>query len=315
MKVMISVILLSLFSLVGCSKPPVEVLKIGSNVWPGYELFFLARDKGYLSSDEVRLVELPNSTNVSQGLMNGNIHGGLLTLDEAIRLVDAGLPLKVILLVDFSRGGDVIIAREPWSGDELRNRTIAVESSAVGALMLEGFKQARDLKEDDLSVQYISVDQSERVFQDGTDLVVTFEPFRSRLLNMGGHQVFDSAEIPDLIVDALVVREDMLEPGHQVYLENMIASFFKAMEYLDDNPIEAAPILNQRQKISEQEVLSAYEVIILADAETNRDYLMGQSPRLINAIDKINNVLLKSSIIKAPVNSANMIDSSYIDRQ
>lgn len=315
MRSTLPLLLFALLSLSGCGKPPADVLKVGSNVWPGYELFFLARDKGFLSTDEVRLVELPNATNVSQGLMSGNIQGGLLTLDEAIRLVDAGLPLKVVSVVNFSRGGDVIIARENWQANELPGKNIAVESSAVGALMLEGFKQARDLRDGDLEVQYISVDQSERVFKDGADMVVTFEPYRSHLLDIGGYQIFDSSEIPDLIVDVLVVREDLLEEGQEIYVKNLIASFFQAMDYLHEHPDDAAPILNKRQRLSNEEVLSVYDYIILADIETNSEYLAGQSPRLIDAIKKINNVLLKSSIIKEPVSSATMIDSRYLLQQ
>jgi NitT/TauT family transport system substrate-binding protein len=41
-------------------------MRIDTNVWPGYEPIYLAREQGEYSDNEVRLVELPNAGTVIQ---------------------------------------------------------------------------------------------------------------------------------------------------------------------------------------------------------------------------------------------------------
>ncbi|MEN8180104.1 MAG: hypothetical protein ABFS39_15995 [Pseudomonadota bacterium] len=93
-------ILLCQFLLVlsACSEEP--ILRIGSNQWPGYEPVYLARDLHAFDRDEINLVELPSTTDVMQFLRNGNLDGGMLTLDEAISLIVDSVPLRVVLVED-----------------------------------------------------------------------------------------------------------------------------------------------------------------------------------------------------------------------
>lgn len=52
---------LSLVSLVGCGKKA-RPLKIASQVWPGFEFMFLARELGWLNADETHLIEVTDAT-------------------------------------------------------------------------------------------------------------------------------------------------------------------------------------------------------------------------------------------------------------
>ncbi len=49
-------------SLVGACSEPVPPLRVGTIVFPGYELMFMARELGMLDEHSVRLVELMSST-------------------------------------------------------------------------------------------------------------------------------------------------------------------------------------------------------------------------------------------------------------
>lgn len=79
-------ILLSMsFLLQGCS-PPQEPLRLGTNLWLGYEPIYVAREKGWLQEDQVRILEFSSSTDVMRGLRAGTLDAGALTLDEALLL-------------------------------------------------------------------------------------------------------------------------------------------------------------------------------------------------------------------------------------
>lgn len=297
-----------LLAALGCSSKDAPPLKIGSNIWPGYELYFLARSLGDLDSKIVRLVEFSNATDVSHQLVNGNLQGALLTLDEAIRLQQSGLNLKVVQIVDFSRGGDVVMAQKALGErEELVGKTIAVEGSAVGALMLSSFAKHVDVPIEYLNAQYISVDESEKAFHSGVDFIITFEPFRTKLVNLGAEQVFDSRSIPNLIVDVLVIREDALSKQSISQIKHAISSFFKAKDYMHSYPKEAAKVLAKRLKITPEEVSSAYDGIGLASLKENYEFLMIQPPTILKTVNEINKILVESKLITEPIDPVSLM--------
>ena len=293
MRVPLILVLSVLLSLLACTPKDIPPLKIGSNVRPGYELYYLARSMGVLDSKQVRLVEFSSATDVSHQLVNGNLQGALLTLDEAVRLQQAGLNLKVVQIVDFSRGGDAVMARQTLGDrEDFVGKSIAVEGSAVGALMLSSFIRQLDIPAEYLNLQYISVDESEDAFKSGADFVVTFEPFRTKLLNQGAIQVFDSRAIPNLIVDVLVVRED---------------HFFEAVDYFKSEPVAASKLLAKRLKITPEEAIASYDGIKLASLGDNENWLTGDEPLLIESTNTIGSILLESNLITGTVDLEDLL--------
>ena len=89
-------------------------IKIGINDWTGYDPFILADKTDLFNKNNVR-VEIKRfaSTVASvQALKNREIQGAGLTLDEVFLLVDSGFKGKVVLVVDYSIGGDMLIGQK-----------------------------------------------------------------------------------------------------------------------------------------------------------------------------------------------------------
>lgn len=106
-------LLLIPFLVTACLSPPPSPVKLGTNLWPGYEPLYLAREQGYLSGDSVALVELLSASEVMRAYRNGAIDAAALTLDEVISLREAGLRPVIVQVADISNGADVILARPP----------------------------------------------------------------------------------------------------------------------------------------------------------------------------------------------------------
>jgi len=297
---------LVLFVLTACDQREAPPLKIGSNIWPGYEFYYMARDLGHLDPKKVRLVEFSNATDVSHQLVNGSIQAGLLTLDEVIRLKHSGLDLTVVQVVDFSRGGDVVVGRSSLENVDWKQATIAVEESAVGALMLWAFAQNIQVPVESLNVQYISVDESVDAYNKGADFVVSFEPFRTLLLNKGAKQVFDSSQVPNLIVDVLAIRNDAIK-DHEQQLRHAIAEYFSALNLYRASPQKYAPLLAKRLQISAEEVQATYDGIVPATLKDNHELMDGNDPKIISSIEVISDVLLKSNLIGSPVKPTSVL--------
>ena len=302
--------------LISCSDGPSKVLKIGSNVWPGYEFYYMARDKGYLNPEQVRLVEFSNATDVSQELLNGHVDGALLTLDEAVRLSVLGLNLKVIQVVDFSRGGDVVMGqKEITKNFNFSGKSVAVEASAVGALMLTAFKEHYKIKDNVLNVEYISVDESMQAYKRGSDFIISFEPLRTQLLNLGAKQVFDSSYVPNLIVDVLVIREDVIANHSDQQFKHLVDAYFRALGEYNSSPMDSANILKKRLKITSQEVIDSYEGVHPAKLSENYTLLQGKEPQILHAIEDISDILRSSKLIEGQVNAKSMVLADYLPKK
>ena len=105
---LLALVLAALF-VAACSAPGTP-LRVGSNVWPGYEFLYLAREKG-LYDESIRLVELASASDVMDALRAGDIEAGALTLDETITLASEGVDLVVVLVFDISAGADVLMTK------------------------------------------------------------------------------------------------------------------------------------------------------------------------------------------------------------
>ena len=93
----------------GCAREPEPALRIGTNVWIGSEPLYLARDLGHLHPDVAQLVEYPSASEVLRAYRNGAIDGMVISLDELFTLASEGYQPRVILVVDVSRGADVVV--------------------------------------------------------------------------------------------------------------------------------------------------------------------------------------------------------------
>jgi len=172
-------VLLSCLALIfSCSQSQETTLRIGTNQWPGYKILYLANELGYFNKSHIRLVELPSSTEVILALRSGNLEGASLTLDEALTLINDGLDLQVILVIDYSNGADALLTKSLISSiSQLKDKKMAVEYTAVGAILLDRALQSVSLDISDVEIAGCTLDRHINCFYD-YDALVTFEPVR-----------------------------------------------------------------------------------------------------------------------------------------
>jgi NitT/TauT family transport system substrate-binding protein len=87
-----------------CMQTAPPPLRVGANVWPGYESLYLARDLGYYDNSSIQLVDYPSATEVSRALRNGHLEVAALTLDETLALAETNPDIRVVLVTDVSAG-------------------------------------------------------------------------------------------------------------------------------------------------------------------------------------------------------------------
>jgi NitT/TauT family transport system substrate-binding protein len=301
--------LLAALLLAGCGQPA-EGLRIGSNVWLGYEPLYLARTLGLLRPTAARLVEYSSATQVMDAFADGAIDAAALTLDEALLLHQSGLALRIVLVMDVSDGADALLARPPLDSlAALRGRRIGVEDTAVGAYLLDAALQSASLSIQDVRVAPLQANEHEHAYRSGAvDALVTFEPTRSRLLAEGARALFDSRRIPGQIMDVLAVRPEVAaSPLHTV-----LEAWFAALAYHSRQPEEAAALMSRRLRLASAQVREAMGLIRLPDRAENRRLLATAPAPLGERMQALAKAMAEHGLAEAGLETASFLDKNLL---
>lgn len=309
-------LVITLLLLQGCDSESSAPLRVGTTLWPGYEPLHLAAEMGYLDTQRIMLVDSTSPNGSIQGLRNGDLDAVALTLDEVLLLVDQHLPLKVVLVCDFSNGGDAIIARhEITSVAELKGKRVGLESTALGSYLLSRALELQGLTMADVEKSYLKVSGHRQALEQGkVDAVVTFDPVRSELLASGKREIFSSRDIPKEIVDVLAVRQGYLEQ-HPQRVRELINGWYRALDYLSTQPQAAATIIGQRLKQSPAEVLADFSSIQLtsrAETAALMQATEGAPAPLAESARRLAALMQKQQMLHQNLDPAAMITPAYL---
>src|SRR4249920_841646 len=266
----------------GCMRETEPPLRIGTNVWIGSEPLYLARDLEQLDREAVQLVEYPSASEVSRAFRNQAIDGMVISLDELFVLAVDGLQPKVVVVVDVSHGADVVVGGSGMRAmQDLRGKRVAVESKALGAFVLSRALALNGMQASDVSIVHLESNEHPAAFEQGqVDGAVTFDPYRTQLLGAGAHTLFDSSQIPGEIVDLLAVRASVLEKNPQA-VHTLLTSWFKALDYLERAPKDAAARMAVREQITGEQFLQALQGLRIPSRADNLKMLAGATPGLV----------------------------------
>ncbi len=310
------VILATCLALVSCIQKPNPPIRIGSNIWLGYEPMYLARDLSLFDEGRIQLNELTSTSETLHELINGNIEAAALTMDEALNAISKGIPLEIALIFDISNGADALVAKQEVSSlADLVGKKLVVEENAVGAIMYYSILDKLGVDDNAVQTVNVSADRHVSIWQKG-DIsgIITFEPSLTNLLRQGGHILFDSSEIPERIIDVLAVRKD-LSRDHQTSLKAFIASYFQALSYLKNSSGKGAnyAILRHRLKLNPEEIRRSLRKMIQPDLDGNLRLLSGVKPPIIDKTERIITFLRQHGLLKGPISTRDLFTDKYLN--
>lgn len=297
--------------LLGClsaCQAPQPPLRVGTIVFPGYELLFLARELGLLDEQLLRLVELRSNTDTLRALAIGQLEAATLTLDELLSARADGVDLRVALVMDQSDGADALLARAGIGQlRALKGLRIGVEDSANGALLLGAALERGQLRVDQVHKVPISLDRSVDAFRSGAvDAVVSAEPWATQLEQLGAERLFDSSAIPGRIVDVLAVQAPVFEL-QRAALQRLVAAHFSALALLRSAPARAHPLLAPRLQLAPDQVARAFRGMHLPDLAENRR-LLGPSGQLLQSARSLMVVMQQQGLLAKPLDLQGLVD-------
>jgi NitT/TauT family transport system substrate-binding protein len=294
-------------SVAGCSPPESPALRLGTSVWPGFEPFYLARELHFWREDQIKLVEYTSTQELTRAFRNGTIDGGLLTLDEALLLVEDRQDIQILLVTDVSNGADVILAKPEFHGmKDLRGHRIGAETTGVGAYMLFRALQLAGLKPADVEIVTLEFSEQQPALERGlVDAVVSYEPVRTKLKSAGARQIFDSTLIPGEICDVLVVRSGYLKASPD-NARLLVQSFYRAQRYSREHSDDFLRIAAAHENVTPQEFRQSMTLLHVPDAQEGAALFAGRPAAMQKQAKSLAAVMLQGNLLLRPVDVASM---------
>ncbi|MBF0463769.1 MAG: ABC transporter substrate-binding protein [Nitrospirae bacterium] len=306
---------LFLILLWGCTRDT-QPLRVGTNVWPGYEPLYLARELKYFDNN-ILLVEYSSASDVIRGFRYNAIDAAALTMDEALLLIKDGYDITVVLAMDISSGGDVILGRSGLNKlSDIKGKRVGVEKTALGSYFFAIALETVGLKPSDTIPVNMEVDRHETALKTGiVDAVVTFEPVRIKLIAAGANVLFDSSQVYGAIVDVLVVHNDYLRktPNNVNTLNALLEGWFKSLDYVHSNPQNAYKIMAEREGISKDEFVTALKGLHIPDIKENRTMLCGIKPTLLLTTNQMKRFMIANDLLQKDFNVNSIFDKCQIN--
>lgn len=304
-----------LLGLVACGEPAQQPLVVGINPWVGYDPLVLARDHGLVHARQVKVVELISSAEALRHLRNGLLDAAGLTMDEALRLVDGGLDVRIVALLDTSAGAHVVVAAPHITGlQQLRGESIAVADATVGTLMLERLLRKAHLRQEDVTVVRLDATQHGTALLSGrVAAAVSYAPIDGPIQAQGFRALFDSRQMPGEIVNVLVVRTEVLRQRPEA-VDALLAAWAAGLDVMRLDPAGAAATLAPGADLTSAQYRAVQRGLRFYTPAESLALLSGDPPRLAQQGDEVARLLLELRLLREAPNWAALIDTAPATR-
>jgi len=288
---------------------------VGAIVFPGYEPLFVARKLGAYDGHSIQLVEFPSTPEVVRAFQNQSIEAAALTLDETLALLESQPNLHAVLVLDFSNGADVLMARPKFKTiAELKGKRIGVEVNALGSYLLSHALAPAGLTPADVVVVPTPTYRHKDAFASGElDAIITFEPYKAHLKSMGAITLFDSTQIPGQVVDLLVVRGDLAQARNS-QIDALVGGWAAATKLLSTNRTQFAAMAAQREGIKPGEFLQAMEGLVIPNLASNKVLLTTTITPLTKTALEMSRIMVHAGLLRNVVTSLTFLDPGPVSR-
>jgi NitT/TauT family transport system substrate-binding protein len=255
-----------------------ESLKIGTVVWAGYAPFYVADALDLYKKHglKVQLQFFNDPAMIPSAMAGSALDGGMLTYDQVINSAAKGLTQKVVMPIDFSNGGDAIVAEKAiTSVADFKGKKVGFNPLSPSDFLLAYALKSNGMTDKDIQPVNMTPEGIPGAMASGSLPVgVTYEPNVSQILGMPGdkfHVVYSSKDAPGLITDVLVFDEKMIAKKPAA-INAMILGYLDGLAYMQSHPDEAAKIIGKVLGVDAEEAkaqMSGVYNIPLNEMETN----------------------------------------------
>lgn len=290
-----------------------EPLRVAVPMWAGAESLIMARNANELNSEEVNLVEMNWTSAAMRAVGNKVVDAAVLSLDEVIRQIGQGYPLKVIMVLDISKGADLLVAKpEIKSVADLKGARIGYEPRTSGSWLLGQALENSKLKLGDVAQVPLNPAEVEEIFHElSLDAVVLAEPWRQRLTSMNLKTLYDSSRPGAAIVRVLAVHPEAVK-DHRDTLLDLLRAQLKWSRRLADGRVDMTAIL-RREGVSKEVFQNIRNQLEVVDIDRNLKLLRRDDPWLAELFTRLQNSLSEQDESAGRLNVEEVFDASLLE--
>ena len=209
------------------AKPESGPIKLGSSPWIGGGPWEIAKKKGLFAAQGLADVEIVNftaDTDMNAAMAAGHLEAGVLATHTAISFLQAGLPIKIVMLMDISTTADAMISDGSVTDIKgLKGKQVAFEEGSTSDILLNYALAQNGMTIDDIvKVPMPAADAGTALIAGRVPVSVTYEPYLSAAMSQNPKvkHIFDAGSAPGLISDVLAVTEKFAKekPGQVMAL-------------------------------------------------------------------------------------------------
>jgi NitT/TauT family transport system substrate-binding protein len=289
-------------------------LRVSPGLWPGSEAIVLAHAQGRLPADQFQLIELPWSSAAMRALGNGAADVAVVTLDGVLRMREAGQDLRVLMVLDESRGADAVLAGQAVTNMAgLRGKRVGVDVRGVGVYVLVNALEDAGMHVDEVSlVPMIQPEMEQALADKAVEAVVASEPWASRLRHAGMHKVYDSRRLEVPVMRVLVASGEACRRFRPQLVTLLKAQVELTGRVWSGADLPEMAMVLRRERLTTEAFREALRLWAPVDISRNEVLLGGSTPGLEGMAAAVAAQLQRSGFLKSLPSDDIWMDASFL---
>ncbi len=297
--------------------PEAGSFKMGIEPWLGYGQWYVAQEKGLFAENglkDVQIVNFSEDKDINAALASGQLDAANVATHTAMGMVAAGLPVKIVLLLDVSMKADAIIAGKGIDKiTDLKGKQVAFEEGTTSDILLKYALAKNGMSIDDVKpVPMPASDAGSALIAGRVPVAVTYEPYLTAAMaqDKDVKEIFPASEDPGLISDVLVVRDDVIKsrPGQ---ILAMVKSWAAAVDSYNADTAGARAIISKAVGSSVDELNTAFDGVRYYSLADNKTALTGDFTTKI-FVD-VEAAAKNAGLLQGDVTPEQMIDPAFVN--
>jgi NitT/TauT family transport system substrate-binding protein len=297
--------------------PEAGAIKMGIQPWLGYGQWHVAAKKGHFKAaglEDVEIVNFSTDADINAALASGQLQCGNIATHTAMNFMAAGLPIKIVMLLDISKTADAMISDGSVSDIKgLKGKQVAYEEGTTSDILLNYALAANGMTIADIEkVPMPAADAGSALIAGKVPVAVTYEPYLTLAMqqNKNVKMIYEAGVSPGLISDVFIVRDEFMaeKPGQVLAL--LKAWDLALADYRADTAGSRA-IISQAVGAKPEELATAFDGVVYYSLAENKAQFAGDFTQKV--IPQVHAAARQANILKADVDLTKLIDGRFID--
>jgi NitT/TauT family transport system substrate-binding protein len=298
------------------AKPEAGAIKMGIEPWLGYGQWHVAAKKGLFKEqglDEVEIVNFTTDADLNAALASGQLDCGNIATHTAMAFAAAGLPLKIVLLLDVSMTADAMLSDGSVTDIKgLKGKQVAYEEGTTSDLLLNYALAENGMSVADIQkVPMRAADAGSALIAGKVPVAVTYEPYLTLALNQNKKtkMIYEAGVAPGLISDVLVVSDKFLaeKPGQILAL---LKTWDAALAAYKADTKGARAVISEAVGAKPEELETAFEGVTYYSIAENKSQLGGDYKNKV--MPAVKDAATKAGILTKDVDGPGLIDPRFV---